>query len=233
MDRSMTIIMPAFKEAANLENAVRETESALAKSGITDYEILIMTCVDREGKHDGTPDIADRLAAEKPGRVRHAHSQTFIGLGDQYRKAVGLASKTYVMMVPGDNENDSSSMPNILSHLGESDMIVTYTANPEVRAWYRRFLSRWYTRILNLLFGHKMPYYNGINVYRTEDLRRALPTTDSFAFMAEILLRLLKMGRTYVTVPVHVRPINGPSSALRWKNIVSTCKTVFRLRKTL
>lgn len=228
----MSIIMPAFKEAKNLENAVKETITALAASGITDYEILIMTCVDREGKHDGTPDIADRLVTED-SHTRHAHSPTFIGLGDQYRKAVGLAAKTYVMMVPGDNENDSSSMPKILSHLGEADIIVTYTANPEVRAWYRRFLSRWYTRILNILFDQKMPYYNGINAYRTEDLKQALPTTDSFAFMAEILLRLLKKGKTYVIVPILIHPTNGPSNALRWKNIVSTCKTVLRLRKTL
>lgn len=233
MERSLSIIMPALKEAANLESAVRDAEASLAASGVGDYEILIMTCLDRHGTHDGTPDIADRLAALKPDRIRHAHSEVFIGLGDQYRKAVGLATKNYVMMIPGDNENDSSCVPAILSHLGEADMIVTYTSNPEVRPLLRRFLSRWYTRILNLLFGHRLPYYNGINVYRTEDLRAALPTTDSFAFMAEILLRLLKMKRTFVTVPVKVRPINGPSNALRWKNIKQTIRTVLRLRISL
>ena len=228
MGVSLSVIMPALNEAQNIEAALRGVFQALEVSSISNAEVLVMTCLDRNGTRDETVEIVQRLSEAEP-RIRLVHVDAYQKLGEKFRTAVQLASKEYCVMVPGDNENDSTSLPVIFGEIGKADMVVSYTSNPEVRSLYRQFLSRTYTLALNVLFWHGLPYYNGINVYRKEDLLTALPTTDSFAYSAEILITLLRSQQTYVVVPIRIQARPGTSKALRWQNFKSVIAAVMRL----
>ncbi|MEK7655134.1 MAG: glycosyltransferase family 2 protein [Patescibacteria group bacterium] len=232
MDISLSIIVPALNEAKNIEAAIAGAKRSLAEANITNVEFLVMTCLDRDLKSDGTVDIVRKLAEQDP-RIRSIHVDVYQKLGEKYRNAVRLATKEYSMMIPGDNENDPASFPVIFSNIGKADMVVSYTSNPEERPLYRRIISKTYTTCLNILFLHRMPYYNGINVYRSEDLRNALPQTDSFAYAAEILLTLLKQKKTYVVVPARVQFRFGKTKALGWNSLKSVIAAILRLRTRL
>lgn len=232
MSVSLSVIVPALNEAKNIEGAITGIVRSLSESGIFDAEILVMTCLDRHGRHDGTVDIVRRLSESEP-RIRSMHVDDYQKLGEKFRNAVRLATKEYIIMIPGDNENDSSSFQEIFRQIGKADMVVSFTSNPEVRTLYRRFLSRTYTLALNIFFWHGMPYYNGINVYRTADLREALPETDSFAYAAEILVRLLNKKLSYVVVPIRIQPRVGETKALGWNSFRSVIAAILRLRVRL
>ncbi len=228
MTSSLSVIMPALNEAQNIEAAISGVFGALRDAGIFDAEILVMTCLDRNGTHDGTVDIVRRLGAADP-RIRSIHVEGYQRLGEKFRNAVLLAAKEHIVMIPGDNENDSTSLPEIFRQIGKSDMVISYTSNPEVRPLHRRVISRIYTIGLNILFWHGLPYYNGINVYRTAELRNALPMTESFAYSAEILITLLRRKKSYVVVPVRVQSRGGHSKALRWDNFKSVVAAIIKL----
>ncbi len=222
---SLTVLMPALNEAKNIEGAVHGVLGILKPLGITDFEILVLTCLDKNGENDGTVDIVRRMSATDP-RVKSIHVDGYQRLGEKFRNGVLAASKEFVVMIPGDNENDPQSFIEIFSKIGQADMVLSYTVNPEVRPLHRRVISYVYTHGLNLLFGHKMKYYNGINVYRSADLRAALPKTDSFAYSAEIVLNLLRQKKSYVEVPVKVQGKAGPSKALRWDNFKKVVQAI-------
>lgn len=225
---SLTILVPALNEAKNIEAAVRGALHVVGEVGITDFEVLVLTCLDRHGENDGTVDIVRRLSVEEP-RIKSVHVEGYQRLGEKYRNGVMLASKQYIVMIPGDNENDPTSFREILQRIGSADMVLSYTVNPEVRPKHRRVISWIYTKSLNLLFNRHLHYYNGINVYRTADLRNALPMTDSFAYSAEIVLNLLKQRKSFVEVPVRVQTRPGPSKALRWDNFKKVVAAIMRL----
>jgi len=226
---SVTVIMPALNEAENIEAAIRGSVGALSESEIDDFEILVMTCLDARGQHDGTVDIVRKIENEDT-RIKAIHTEGYQDLGEKYRLAVSLASKEHVVMIPGDNENDESSFPEIFKNIGNADMVISYTSNPETRSMYRRVLSRTYTLGLTVLFWHGLPYYNGINVYRPEDLRRALPQTKSFAYSAEILINLLRQNKKYVAVPIRIRPRIGASNAISLRSFKNVISAIARLR---
>lgn len=232
MKPSVSVIMPALNEERNIAAAIAGTQSALGKAGIEDYEIIVATCPDRNGRLDATGELVNH-AASQDARVQLLHSAAYQGLGEKYRNAVLSAQKEYVIMIPGDNENDSGSFPSLFVRMGEADMIVSFTSNPEVRPLHRRILSTVYTFGLNLLFRHRMHYYNGINIYRRDQLIHALPQTASFAYAAEILLTMLSRGVSYVEVPITLVATDGGSKALRWENFVGVVKAVVDLRKRL
>ena len=228
---SLSILMPALNEAANIESALRGVLGAVDRVGI-DAEVLVLTCLDRNGASDGTVDLVRRVTAADP-RVQSVHTDGFQPLGEKLQQGVALASKTFAMFVPGDDEIRPDAFEAILHHLGEADVLLCHPANPEVRPLHRRLLSRAYVALVNLLFGRNVKYYNGTNVYRTADLQSLSLRAGSFATGAEMVLRLLHAGRTTVEIPIRLQPRRGQSKALRVDNAVRVLADLVRLRLTI
>lgn len=221
---SISVIVPAYNEAGNLEGAVASIKAA-AEEYFDDYEILVID----DCSKDDTGRIADRLAAANP-RVKVTHNETNKGFGYNYRLGARLATKDHVGLIPGDNEIIEESVREIFSKVGEADMVLPYHTNSEERSWLRRGLSGGFTTIMNFLFGRSLQYYNGPVVHRRDLLQRVKMTTDGFAYQAEILVRLLKEGRTYLETGMKIRSRqHGHSSALRPRNVWSVFSTVARL----
>jgi len=169
--KDISVIIPAYMEAANIMAAVQNTLWALKEAQVEDYELLIITCLRRDGTHDGTPDIAESLA-KQDRHIRVFHN-SYISLGAKYWQGVDAAKCRYVVLVPGDDELPKESLRDILSHLGEADILTTYTTNTEVRPLKRRLISRTFTSLVNFSTGLKLRYYNGDCVHRTDIIKLA------------------------------------------------------------
>jgi glycosyltransferase involved in cell wall biosynthesis len=197
---SLSIIMPAYNETENLNDAYESVLRALEASGITDYEILLMTVVGPDGKHDGTPDLAARIAGKNP-KVKHIHTPFFAGLGFKYREGAHMATKDFVMLIPAHNLTEESSLVNIMLAVGNAEAIFTYTSNPESRPQEVRFVSQGYVTLCNILFGLNMRYYNGISAVRRDLLLQIPISSDDHSCMAEILVYIVKSGIKYIELP--------------------------------
>ena len=82
----------------------------------------------------------------------------------------------------------------------------------------------------NALFGLNLRYYNGLCVYKKEILTALPKTENSFAFAAEILIRMLKSGASYVEIPCEIRAqSSGKTSAFSFKNILNVISKICRL----
>lgn len=223
--KSISIVIPAYNEEKNLADAVK-TINAAVKSVFKDYELLILD----DGSSDRTGVIADNLA-KKNAKIRVIHFSRNRGFGYSYRQGVSHSRKKYVMMVPGDNEILKKSIEEVLKHTGEADIIIAYILNKEVRSITRRLISICYTNILNLLFGFNLKYYNGLVLYESSLVKKVKMTTDSFAFQAEILMRLLKNGYSYKEVPMYIKkPAEGhKTKVFKIKNLIGVASSIIRL----
>lgn len=225
MNKSVSIIIPAFNEEGNLEGAVKDVVVAVNSANIQDYEILIFN----DCSADKTGAVADELA-KKNKKIRVIHNPKNMGMGYNYRKGAELAKNEYVVMVPGDNEVEGKSIGNLFSQVSEADLIISYTANPEIRPYLRQVISRTYTKLMNFLFGLNLRYYNGICLIRKDLLKQVEMTTFGFAYMAEILTKLIKAGRSFVEVPMLIRPrAYGEVSVFRLKSIIGVARAILSL----
>lgn len=219
---SLTVIVPAFNEEPNLERAVTDYERAVSGSAAR-YEFIVFNDCSR----DRTGEIADRLAAANP-RIRVVHNAVNRGLGYNFREGVRLARHEFCMFLAGEGDVQAESVTRILSAAGTADIVIPYIGNPEVRPRIRRLLSAAFTSTVNALFGLRVRYYNGCALFRTADLRSVPMTTDSFAFQAEVLVRLLRQGRSYTELPYLIRPTTGTES-FRLRNLAGVARTLARL----
>ncbi len=225
MDKSVSIIIPAYNEEKKLAPTVDFVLEALHRNNISGFEILIFN----DASTDKTGEIADGLAS-KHFQIKVIHNPKNMNLGFNITRGFQLATKEYVGFVPGDNETDSESLDNILQVLGKADIIIPYIKNPEVRPLTRRFLSTAYVMIINAAFGFKMRYYNGLCFFKTSMVQKVPVSTYGFAYMTEILVKLLKSGATFVEVPMILKTRErGATKAFRLKNIISVFKTFLTL----
>lgn len=225
----LTFIVPALNEAENIGGTVHEIEEAAALAALPSFEIVLID----DGSTDRTGAVMTELAATKPF-VKHLSNPRPTGLGGAYKTGLRAAIGRHVMLVPGDNVFPASSLKLILEKIGTADILVHYVVNNNIRSPGRRFLSVAFTAMLNFIFSLKLPYYNGLVVHRTDVLNTITIETDSFAYQAEALVKLLRAGRSFDTVgtPLVARQ-HGGSKALRPKNIVGTLRAIYQLKRRL
>jgi len=219
--RRVSVFLPAFNEADNLERAVGDVVWA-ASQVLTEYEILVID----DGSTDGTGALADRLARENP-RIRAIHQPRNMGIAAAYERALGEAKLDHFSFLPADGEIARESVRDILGSVGRADIVAPYHQNPLARERHRRLLTWASTGLVNVLFSQRMHYYQGPCIYPVA-LARALPkSAGGFYFLTQMLIHALHAGYTYVEVGLtHVDRTHGRSKAVSAKNIVKALRTI-------
>jgi dolichol-phosphate mannosyltransferase len=223
MKPTISFVIPALNEEANIANAAREAVAALGDR-FRDYELLLFD----DGSTDRTGAIMDELAVTDAAHVRVTHNPAPRNLGGVYKQGIALARMDYILMVPGDNENPGHALQAPFDAIGRADIVLPYPVNSDVRGFARHTVSRIYVGLLNRLFGLRVRYYNGTVIHRTANLKGLAIETSSFAYQAEILIKLLCAGKTFVEVPIRIDPPRAGrrSRAFRWKNMVEVGRTL-------
>jgi glycosyltransferase involved in cell wall biosynthesis len=218
---SISIVIPAYNEEANLRGTVEEVQQALGDR-FDNHEIVIIN----DGSGDRTGEIADLLAKENP-RIKALHNKHNVGFGYSYQCGVRAAIYDYVGFLPADNCLPAHCIAALFDQIGNADIISHYTSNLEVRLPARRVISRIYTWLMNTLFGLHLTYFNGPTIQRREVIQNVKISTDGFAFLSEIMVRLIRSGYSYVQIGTPIRERKrGTSKAFKPKNVLSVLKTV-------
>lgn len=216
--------MPAYNEEGNIVAAVREVVEAIGDK-FDDYEIIIFN----DNSSDRTGSIADELGKEN-SHIRVVHNERNMGLGYNYKKGVELAEKEYVVMLPGDNEIQGKSIENMFSLIGKADMVVPYIGNPSTRPVSRQVVSAIFTAIWNTVFNLKIRYFNGCVIHKSTIVKSVPVRTFGFAYQAEILVKLLRSGHSFIETEMLLRARDyGGSKAFTAKNVLTVFETFVRL----
>lgn len=221
---AISFVVTALNEEEHVEGTVR-TIRAAAAGLVGEHEIILVD----DGSTDGTAAVMERLAAADP-RIRVIRNPRNLGLGGAYKVGMRAARMDYVMWVSGDDAEIPENMRGILREVGKADIVIPYLVNQRNRPLFRRFTSQLFVGTVNLLFGLRVRYYNGAVVHRRALIQQVEIRTDSFAYEAEALVKLLRAGRSYVEVGYESATYAGVfSHATRPKNLALVIGTVLRL----
>jgi glycosyltransferase involved in cell wall biosynthesis len=216
-------VIPCFNEEDNVGPTVGSVREGMGERN--DYEVILVN----DASTDRTLERMQALAAADP-HIRVLDNQSNLGFGGSYKRGARAATATYVMMLPGDDGFPGQSIAEIISHAGEADIIIPIVTNRGARHWLRAFASKGFTTLLNWAFWLDVGYYNGAVLQRNELLRSIEITTNSFAYQAEALVKLIARGATYKHCYVSIQErAAGRSSALSLKNQLAVWRTILHL----
>jgi len=221
---TLTVIMPALNEEANISLALQNTLGAL-DSLQNDSEIIVVN----DGSTDRTAEII-REFKEKDARVRSIDHDQPQGIGAAFWEGVDAADHEVVVMLPGDNENDPWEISRYFGLLEHVDIVIPFVYNKETRSLFRNFLSLAYRFIINTTFGVYFNYTNGTVLYRKSVIIDAPYRSAGFFFQTDILIRSIKRGYLFAEVPYRLgQRIEGKSKAVSYPSLVKVIKGYLRL----
>jgi glycosyltransferase involved in cell wall biosynthesis len=216
----VSVFVPAYNEAANLEGALRDIVGAAAV--LADYEVIVVN----DGSRDGTGQLAERLAQENR-RIRVVHQPRNLGIAAAYERALDEAKLEYFSFLPGDGEIAPQSIRDILAAVGTADIVAPYHGNSRARQLHRRVLTWTSTTLVNTLFGLRMRYFQGPCIYQTPLARRLPKTAGGFYFLTEMLVHAVRAGYSYVEVPLtHQDRSHGRSKAVSVRNVLKALRAI-------
>jgi glycosyltransferase involved in cell wall biosynthesis len=193
----VTIAMPAYDEAPNLDAVATSALAALSANG-ADGELLIVD----DGSTDGTGAIADALAARDP-RVRVLHHATNRGFSGAMTTALRGSLGDWVFLVPADGQLDMDELPRFLGARGDVDIVVG-VRRARLDGAQRVLMSRAFHRIAGLLFPLPLAEFSAAFLFRRA-LIDAMPIRSrprSATFLPEVLFRAKTRHARFATLDV-------------------------------
>ncbi len=188
---SVSIIMPALNEGARLAGAVGAASEA-ARSHFQAYEIIVVDDCSR----DDTARVADELAA-RDEHITVVHRTGRPSLGRAFREGLARASMEYCTVFHAKGDTTAVEIGKVWEQKDRADLVIPYVLNAHERVFIRKVISDAFASCVNLLFGLKVRYYTHFVLCRRALLDRIRIRSNSYAYQAEIVIKLLRLGCTY------------------------------------
>jgi hypothetical protein len=213
MTPRLTILVPAFNEAARLPAGMARFAAAVA-DGAVDVDDTEVVVVD-DGSTDDTAGTARRELAHLPHH-RVVTLPANGGKGAAVRTGVALARTPFVAYMDADMAIDPRGVPSLLDALAVGDVAIGSRAlvDSMVDGTYavRAVMGRMFNRLVTSGTGLGLQDTQcGFKAFRTPAARLLfhLVPIDRFAFDVELLSRARRLGLRVTEVPVQWRNVPG------------------------
>jgi glycosyltransferase involved in cell wall biosynthesis len=210
---SISYIVPAYNEEKNIKNTLSELLGLKKDFPNLIFEIIVIN----DGSIDHTEEIIKKNF-KKNKLVSYYKNNHNLGLGETLKKGISLAKNEKFIFIPGDNDLSKEILKKLLSSINDADIIMTYFMNDDIRGKTRFLISSLFTLIYLFTFDIFIKYVNGPAIYPTRLLKKLTLKSKRFSIVAEINIKMLKLGCSFKEIPtLRLRGLEG-STALSFKS---------------
>jgi glycosyltransferase involved in cell wall biosynthesis len=227
---SISLVLPAYNEAENIEPMVVEAVPAL-EANADDYEILVVD----DGSADGTAAVTRRVM-ETNEHVRLIEHEVNQGFGAAVFSGFVHADKEWIFYTDADRQFILSELERFVPFMDEADLIAGYRA-PRRDPFLRVFYGKGWSALCTLLFGYTVRDVDcGFKLFRREiiqDLASQISSRGA-TFSIEWLARAKRAGYRFVELPVTHRPrVAGSQTGANVDVILRAFRELMRVRLQL
>jgi len=231
---SVSIVIPAYNERADIEATVDAALAYLGRSGLAGEVVVV-----DDGSSDDTAELVARYAGRHP-QVRLLRNERNRGKGYSVRRGVMEARGEVVLFSDADGSTPLSEAAKLLAAIGSgAHVAIGSRALPDSdvaqpQPWFRRAMGWVFRNIVRLIVlrGFRDTQC-GFKAFRREAAREIFrrQTLEGFAFDVEVLFIAKALGYHIAEVPVRwldshdsrVHPLRDPAKMfldlfrIRWR----------------
>ena len=225
--RSLSVVVPAYNEEANVATAV-ERVSEVAQSLDMEYEIIVV--------NDGSRDRTGDIVREMQTRVAHIKLVEHFpnrGYGGALKAGFAAAQYDWIAFTASDNQFDFAEIGLLLARSTEADIVSGYRANRQ-DPLIRKLNALGWNSVVRLLFGFLSRDIDcGFKLFRRELLDHVHIESNGAMIDTEFLAGARARGYKIADVPVtHLPRQAGHPTGANLKLILKAFRDLahFRLR---
>lgn len=226
---SLSIVIPAYNEEANVAEAVRQVSQAMLDLGL-EHEIIVVN----DGSRDRTGDIVRELTMSIAGLklVEHFPNR---GYGGALKAGFAAAAKDLIAFTPADNQFDFREIAHLLDKLAPDVVLVSGRRIDRKDNAIRKFNGFGWNTVVRILFGYLIKDIDcGFKVFRRWVLDRIHIESNGAMIDTEMLAELRARGYKLAEVPVtHLPRTAGSPTGANLKVIARAFRDLFRFRLRL
>jgi glycosyltransferase involved in cell wall biosynthesis len=220
----LSIIIPMFNEADNVESTLNRVEEALAPFNGT-YEIIAVN----DGSSDNTFEVLNKLA-ENNERVRVVSYPKNIGRGMALRKGFKESSGEIIVSIDADLSYSPHYILDFVETLRKEPDIDFVLASPYMPGGgvqnvplLRLWVSKWGNKILRLAMPNRIYTSTGIfRAYRKRVLESLELESDGKEIHLEILSKALSLGYRVKEIPAVLTARKRGKSKFKFKKTATS-----------
>lgn len=230
---STIIVIPTYNERENLPTLIEK----LFSLPIADLELLIVD----DNSPDGTGQMADEYAVQKPGKVHVLHRSGKLGLGTAYvtgfKQAIELGADRIVQM-DADFSHPPEKLVEMLEASHKSDLVLGSRYVPggsldKDWPWYRKALSGFGNFYARTLLGVKIrDITGGYRMWNRSALQR-IPLerirSNGYMFQVEMAYLASKLGFSVIEIPIYFAERKFGKSKINFSIQVEAAISVWKL----
>jgi glycosyltransferase involved in cell wall biosynthesis len=226
----LTIVVPSFNEANNLQGVVAELIETFQKQNMAPHVLVV-----DDGSTDETDETLASLAQSFGARVSHVRHQSNRGLGEALKTGFLHAETTWLGWTPADGQFSAEDLLRLYQRREAATAVtgrVTVRARRRSDNLLRVTLSLGLRVIMRALHPH-MPNFNGVMVLRRAAVDPARLVCRTGFVNMEILDRIRRSDPTALIVEdeVSVRPRrSGASKVANGRTLAYVILDLVRLR---
>jgi dolichol-phosphate mannosyltransferase len=224
MRPSLSLVLPAYNEAPNIEAAV-ERCLAVVPPLAAEFEVIVVD----DGSSDETAQIAQRLVDEHHPRVRLLRHARNRGYGAAIANGFREARSELLFYTDADNQFDVGELEWFLPLIVEYDVVVGFRVYRYDKV-SRSLMSWCYNRLVNLLFRVRVRDIDcAFKLFRREVVEKVDVETDDFFVDTELVARARKWNFRIIEKGVRHYPRTAGETTVRASDVPRTLRTVARM----
>ncbi|MGI8493950.1 MAG: dolichyl-phosphate beta-glucosyltransferase [Pyrinomonadaceae bacterium] len=232
---ALSIIIPAFDEAARIGDSIRKILSYVEINEPT-AELIVVD----DGSTDKTADVAAQIFAEFPDiSAKVLRYEQNRGKGYAVRTGLTEAKSDVALFSDADLSTPITELPKLIEPIKRGELDVTFGSRALDRSligthqpWRREQGGKVFNLIVRALTG--LPFWDTQCGFKAFDMRKFRPlltlmTIDRFGFDVEFLLAAYKNGLRLKEIPVRWDDAEG--SKLNFRNSLPAFAEVYKIRQ--
>ena len=227
---SISLVMPAYNEADNIEPMVAEATPAL-EANADSHEIIVVD----DGSADETAAVTRQVMESYPN-VRLVEHPVNKGFGAAVFSGFTNAEKDWIFYTDADRQFVLSELERFVPYMDEADLIAGYRA-PRQDPFMRVFYGKGWSALCTLTFGYTVRDVDcGFKLFRREIIESLAPQIASrgATFSIEWLVRAKRAGYRFVELPVTHQPrVAGSQTGANIDVIVRAFRELVQVRLQL
>ncbi len=224
IDKKISIGFSCYNETKFVVKNIKKIIPILKKEKLK-YEIIVID----DASYESDIEVLRNFC--KKENIKYIRHKENLGFFSSFKTGLFKAKYEYFKLFAGDDATRVKDIRKILRQFNKQDILIPFNYQFEVhgKPVLRMLTSVIYTKIVNLMSGLNLKYYNGLPVFKINKTKMNLADTSGYGWQAELLVNCIYSGCTFKEIYTKNKEIKFEYNSVKLKYIPSVLFSIIRI----